>query len=77
MHTFVCFGLHHPFTHGIYAKRMFHLARHDVYTAARTAKFGLKFGLAYGLMQDLLETLKGKQPKYVDFILGDRLTKAE
>ncbi|KAK1148919.1 hypothetical protein N8T08_007594 [Aspergillus melleus] len=53
------------------------LARHDVYTAARTAKFGLKFGLAYGLMQDLLETLKGKQPKYVDFILGDRLTKAE
>ncbi|PLB45634.1 hypothetical protein P170DRAFT_478587 [Aspergillus steynii IBT 23096] len=53
------------------------LARHDVYTAARTAKFGLKFGLAYGLLQDLLETLKGKQPKYVDFILGDRLFKKE
>lgn len=63
---------------GVYAKQKFsHLARHDVYTAARTAKFGLKFGLAYGLLQDLLETLKGKQPKYVDFVLGDRLFKKE
>ncbi|KAA8647310.1 hypothetical protein EYZ11_009804 [Aspergillus tanneri] len=53
------------------------LARHDVYTAARTAKFGLKFSLAYGLIQDLLSSLKGNPPAYVDFILGIRKPKME
>ncbi|KAN0069503.1 hypothetical protein V8E54_012518 [Elaphomyces granulatus] len=48
------------------------LARHDVYTAARTAKLGLKLSLAYGLMQDLLETLKGNHPAYVDWVLGNK-----
>ncbi|OJJ03586.1 hypothetical protein ASPVEDRAFT_30098 [Aspergillus versicolor CBS 583.65] len=48
------------------------LARHDVYTAARTTKLGLKLSLAYGLMQDALESLKGNRPAYVDFILGHR-----
>ncbi|KAJ5103319.1 hypothetical protein N7532_003848 [Penicillium argentinense] len=48
------------------------LARHDVYTAARTAKLGLKFGLGYGLAQDALESLKGNRPAYVDFFLGNR-----
>ena len=47
-------------------------ARHDVYTAARTAKLGLKLSLAYGLMQDLLETLKGNHPAYVDWVLGNK-----
>ncbi|KAJ6131456.1 hypothetical protein N7523_001916, partial [Penicillium sp. IBT 18751x] len=35
------------------------LARHDVYTAARTAKLGLKLSLVYGLLQDGLESIKG------------------
>ncbi|KAL4741271.1 hypothetical protein BDV11DRAFT_183202 [Aspergillus similis] len=48
------------------------LARHDVYTAARTTKLGLKLSLVYGLMQDGLETLKGNRPAYIDFILGRR-----
>ncbi|KKK24163.1 hypothetical protein P175DRAFT_0430126 [Aspergillus ochraceoroseus IBT 24754] len=48
------------------------LARHDVYTAARTTKLGLKLSLVYGLMQDALESLKGNRPAYVDFILGNR-----
>ncbi|KAL5050438.1 hypothetical protein BDW71DRAFT_125665 [Aspergillus fruticulosus] len=48
------------------------LARHDIYTAARTTKLGLKLSLVYGLMQDGLETLKGNRPAYVDFILGQR-----
>ncbi|KAJ5601907.1 hypothetical protein N7510_011441 [Penicillium lagena] len=48
------------------------LARHDVYTAARTAKLGLKLSFAYGLLQDALESLKGNRPTYVDFILGNR-----
>ncbi|KAL4775599.1 hypothetical protein BDW60DRAFT_124014 [Aspergillus nidulans var. acristatus] len=48
------------------------LARHDVYTAARTTKLGLKLSLMYGLMQDALETLKGNRPAYIDFILGRR-----
>lgn len=47
-------------------------ARHDVYTAARTAKLGLKFGLGYGLVQDALESLKGNHPAYMDFLLGKR-----
>lgn len=48
------------------------LARHDVYTAARTTKFGLKFGLFYGLAQDAFESFKGNRPAYVDFLLGSR-----
>ncbi|KAL1962064.1 hypothetical protein VTN77DRAFT_650 [Rasamsonia byssochlamydoides] len=48
------------------------LARHDIYTAARTTKLGLKLSLAYGLMQDALESLKGNRPAYVDFLLGNR-----
>ncbi|CBF77362.1 hypothetical protein AN4511.2 [Aspergillus nidulans FGSC A4] len=48
------------------------LARHDVYTAARTTKLGLKLSLVYGLMQDALESLKGNRPAYIDFILGRR-----
>ncbi|KAL4808938.1 hypothetical protein BDV18DRAFT_133539 [Aspergillus unguis] len=52
------------------------LARHDVYTAARTTKLGLKLSLVYGLMQDGLESLKGNRPAYLDFILGNR-SKAE
>ncbi|KAI9924781.1 hypothetical protein ASPWEDRAFT_111310 [Aspergillus wentii DTO 134E9] len=48
------------------------LARHDVYTAARTTKLGLKLSLAYGLMQDGLESLKGNRPAYIDFLLGNR-----
>ncbi|KAF9885719.1 hypothetical protein FE257_012604 [Aspergillus nanangensis] len=58
-------------------KMGFRLARHDVYTAARTAKFGLKFSLAYGLMQDALGTMKGRRPAYVDFVLGNRRQKTE
>ncbi|KAJ5523280.1 hypothetical protein N7513_012824 [Penicillium frequentans] len=53
------------------------LARHDVYTAARTAKFGLKLSLTYGLLQDVLETAKGNRPKYLDFFLGKRQSKTE
>lgn len=52
-------------------------ARHDVYTAARTAKLGLKFGLGYGLVQDAIESLKGNHPAYLDFFLGNRRSKAE
>lgn len=51
------------------------LARHDVYTAARTAKLGLKLSFAYGLLQDALESLKGNRPAYVDFIMGNRRSK--
>lgn len=47
-------------------------ARHDIYTAARTTKFGLKLGLVYGLLQDGFESLKGNRPAYVDFLLGNR-----
>ncbi|KAJ6092628.1 hypothetical protein N7486_007917 [Penicillium sp. IBT 16267x] len=53
------------------------LARHDVYTAARTAKFGLKLSLTYGLLQDVLETAKGNRPKYLDFFLGKRQSRTE
>ncbi|KAJ6138081.1 hypothetical protein N7471_004567 [Penicillium samsonianum] len=53
------------------------LARHDVYTAARTAKLGLKLSLTYGLLQDALETLKGNRPAYVDFFLGNRRSKVQ
>ncbi|KAJ5698893.1 hypothetical protein N7462_000898 [Penicillium macrosclerotiorum] len=52
------------------------IARHDVYTAARTAKLGLKMSLVYGLLQDTLETMKGNRPAYVDFLLGNRRSKA-
>ena len=45
-------------------------ARHDVYTAARTAKLGLKLSLTYGLIQDALAAMKGNRPRYLDFILG-------
>ncbi|KAL4980310.1 hypothetical protein BDW66DRAFT_124913 [Aspergillus desertorum] len=48
------------------------LARHDVYTAARTTKLGLKLSLMYGLLQDGLEILKGNRPAYFEFILGQR-----
>ncbi|KAL2868010.1 uncharacterized protein BJX67DRAFT_73972 [Aspergillus lucknowensis] len=53
------------------------LARHDVYTAARTTKLGLKLSLAYGLLQDALESLKGNRPAFVDFILGRRRKRAD
>ncbi|KAB8202813.1 hypothetical protein P875_00076026 [Aspergillus parasiticus SU-1] len=53
------------------------LARHDVYTAARTTKLGLKLSLVYGLMQDALESLKGNRPAYVNFLLGNRRSKTE
>lgn len=52
------------------------LARHDVFTAARTTKFGLKLSLVYGLTQDALESLKGNRPAYVDFMLGNRRSNA-
>ncbi|OJJ86918.1 uncharacterized protein ASPGLDRAFT_22994 [Aspergillus glaucus CBS 516.65] len=48
------------------------LARHDVFTAARTTRLGLKLSLVYGLAQDALESLKGNRPAYVDFLLGNR-----
>lgn len=51
-------------------------ARHDVYTAARTAKLGMKLSFTYGILQDALETLKGNQPAYIDFITGNRRSKA-
>lgn len=51
---------------------LFAIARHDVFTAARTTKLGLKLSLAYGLTQDALESLKGNRPAYVDFFLGNR-----
>ncbi|KAJ5997045.1 hypothetical protein N7522_008705 [Penicillium canescens] len=53
------------------------LARHDVYTAARTAKLGLKLSLTYGLLQDALEALKGNRPAYIDFVMGNRRSKIE
>ena len=52
-------------------------ARHDVYTAARTAKLGLKLSLTYGLLQDALEALKGNRPAYIDFMMGNRRSKIE
>ncbi|KAJ5684390.1 uncharacterized protein N7477_000735 [Penicillium maclennaniae] len=52
------------------------LARHDVYTAARTAKLGLKLSLVYGLLQDGLESIKGNRPTYVDFLMGNRRSKS-
>ncbi|KAJ5174901.1 uncharacterized protein N7482_000778 [Penicillium canariense] len=55
---------------------LFYSARHDVYTAARTAKLGLKMSLVYGLLQDALESMKGNHPAYVDFLLGNRRSKA-
>jgi hypothetical protein len=54
---------------------IFDSARHDVYTAARTAKLGLKMSLVYGLLQDGLETMKGNRPAYIDFIMGNRRSK--
>ncbi|PYH90039.1 hypothetical protein BO71DRAFT_91478 [Aspergillus ellipticus CBS 707.79] len=53
------------------------MARHDVYTAARTAKLGLKASLVYGMMQDVLEWSKGNRPAYVEFLLGSRRSKTE
>ncbi|KAJ5888199.1 hypothetical protein N7495_008240 [Penicillium taxi] len=53
------------------------LSRHDVYTAARTAKLGLKLSLVYGLLQDGLETMKGNHPAYLDFVMGSRTQKNE
>ncbi|KAJ5095766.1 hypothetical protein NUU61_005122 [Penicillium alfredii] len=53
------------------------LARHDVFTAARTAKFGLKMSLVYGLLQDSLETMKGNRPAYVDFLMGNPRARVE
>ncbi|KAK2871734.1 hypothetical protein FQN49_002890 [Arthroderma sp. PD_2] len=44
------------------------LARHDVYTAARTAKVGLKLSLAYGLLQDVFASLRGYRPQYIQFV---------
>ncbi|PLB37300.1 uncharacterized protein BDW47DRAFT_39145 [Aspergillus candidus] len=51
------------------------LKRHDIFTAARTAKLGLKLSLTYGLLQDALETFKGNPPAYVEFITGKRRSK--
>ncbi|KAH8700331.1 hypothetical protein BGW36DRAFT_291799 [Talaromyces proteolyticus] len=48
------------------------LARHDIYTAARTTKLGLKLSLAYGLTQDALEALKGNRPAYLQYIFGGK-----
>ncbi|KAJ5574326.1 uncharacterized protein N7459_008753 [Penicillium hispanicum] len=53
------------------------LARHDVYTAARTAKLGLKLSTVYGLLQDALETMKGNRPAYVDFLMGNRRSRSQ
>ncbi|KAJ5551541.1 hypothetical protein N7535_000515 [Penicillium sp. DV-2018c] len=53
------------------------LARHDVYTAARAAKLGLKLSLTYGLLQDALASLKGNRPTYIDFLLGNRRSRAQ
>lgn len=53
------------------------LARHDVYTAARTAKLGLKLTAVYGLFQDAMETLKGNPPAYVDFFMGNRRSRSQ
>ncbi|KAE8352652.1 hypothetical protein BDV28DRAFT_134790 [Aspergillus coremiiformis] len=53
------------------------LARHDVYTAARTTKLGLKLSLVYGLVQDALESLTGNRPAYVNFLLGNGRSKME
>ncbi|RMJ23809.1 hypothetical protein PHISP_05330 [Aspergillus sp. HF37] len=58
---------------GIYSM----LARHDVYTAARTTRFGLKFGLFYGLLQDAFESFKGNRPAYINFLLGSRRSEAQ
>jgi hypothetical protein len=62
---------------GFKANGLSFIARHDVYTAARTAKLGLKLSLAYGLLQDGLETLKGNHPKYLDFLMGSRRSRTE
>ncbi|PWY91115.1 hypothetical protein BO70DRAFT_85214 [Aspergillus heteromorphus CBS 117.55] len=53
------------------------MARHDVYTAARTAKLGLKASLVYGVLQDALELSKGNRPAYMEFFLGSRPSKPE
>ncbi|KAK2744589.1 hypothetical protein FQN57_004194 [Myotisia sp. PD_48] len=44
------------------------IARHDIYTAARTAKVGLKLSLAYGLVQDLFASLRGDRPRYIQSV---------
>lgn len=46
------------------------VARHDVYTAARTAKVGLKLSLAYGLLQDLFASFRGSRPQYIQFVFN-------
>ncbi|KAL1958432.1 hypothetical protein VTO42DRAFT_4533 [Malbranchea cinnamomea] len=46
------------------------LARHDIYTAARTVKLSLKMSLAYGLLQDAISTLKGNPPWYIGFLFN-------
>ncbi|KAI9755785.1 MAG: hypothetical protein M4579_004148 [Chaenotheca gracillima] len=38
--------------------------------AARTARLGLVVGLGYGLLQDALAVARGRNPEYVDFLLG-------
>ncbi|RAL07529.1 uncharacterized protein BO97DRAFT_308842, partial [Aspergillus homomorphus CBS 101889] len=45
-------------------------ARHDMFTAARTAKISLKASLTYGLLQDALAYYRGFPPHYVHFIMG-------
>jgi len=42
--------------------------RFPVITAARTAKSGLAIGLAYGLAQDAVGAMRGRKPRYVDWI---------
>jgi hypothetical protein len=65
----------HPITKLNTNLTLFYTARHDVYTAARTARLGLKMSLVYGLLQDTLETMKGNRPTYIDFITGNRRSK--
>jgi hypothetical protein len=59
------------------ADRFSLVARHDIYTAARTTKLGLKLSLAYGLMQDALESIKGNRPAYIKFLIGDRRSESK
>ncbi|OAL74297.1 hypothetical protein A7D00_2330 [Trichophyton violaceum] len=56
---------------GVYSLLVIALvARHDVYTAARTAKVGLKLSLAYGLLQDLFASFRGSRPQYIQFVFN-------
>lgn len=49
--------------------RLITIDRFPITTAARTAKTGLAIGITYGLVQDALSSAKGRNPRYVDFLL--------